>query len=392
MKRSRGIVVVLLLFGVLVLLNFLFFVDNRGASEGEENGNRSSYLSSPYGTMAYYNLLEQSGLPVVRYTRSYKLLNTQPNIGTLIVIAPPIGNNPTPDELKSLAEWVEAGGLLIVIDRAIFIDIGAHVSISTSPADGGSKLGPLQPASYAEGVQHVDVTEYATRVNLKSPSTVDYIGDNQGAILAGAKAGKGKVLCLTEPYIVANNGIGKADNLAVALNILGARPPGQIAFDEYHHGYGSDGLFGGGGLLGYFHGTPVPWIVAQIALIGLLLIYNQGRRFGRPTPVRQDKRTTNLEFVSSMATITRLARATGLAMQNIYGEFHRRLCRYCGMPSNTSNARLAAAASRRGTAPEPELMDVLVRCGQVAGGAYVSDAEMLDLVSRIRAIESKMRV
>jgi hypothetical protein len=391
-RSSKGIVVIVFLFALLVALNFFFFVDNRGANETEQIGNRSSYLSSPYGTLAYYSLLEESSFPVVRFTRSYKELAAYKNIGTLVVIAPPIADNPSKEELGSLNAWVEDGGFLVIIDRQIFLDLGRNTKVFTIPSDGGTTARPLQPALYTEGIQRVEITEYASRVNLNGPSAVAYIGDGQGAILADAKVGKGRVLCLSDPYVVANNGISKEDNLGVALNILSERPPGQIAFDEYHHGYGSDGLFGGGGIIGYFHGTPVPWMLAQIALIGLLLIYNHGRRFARAIPLRQDKRTTNLEFVSSMATITRLARATDLAMQNIYWEFHRRLCRYSSLPSNASTSKLAAAVSRRSGIPEEELMAVLVRCAQVAAGNWVSDSEMLALVSRIREIETTLNL
>lgn len=391
-RSSRAILLVFFLFAVLVALNFLFFVDSRGANENEQNGNRSSFLSSPYGTLAYYMLLQEEHLPVSRYTHSYKDLRAHKDIGTLVIIAPPLGNNPSKEELEQLDDWVENGGLAIIIDRQIFLDFGSNTKILTLPSDGGTRTRPLQPALYTEGVQRVEVTEYASRVNLNSPGAVAYIGDAQGAILADAKVGKGRVVCLTDPFIVANNGISKEDNLEVALNILRERPAGQIAFDEFHHGYGSDSLLGGGGMIGYFRGTPVPWMMGEVALLALLVIYNYGRRFGRPVPLKQDKRTTNLEFVSSMATITRLARATGLAMQNIYWEFHRRLCRYSGLPPNASAPRLAATVSRRSGIPEEELMGVLVRCGQIANGAPASDNEMLTLVSRIREIEADLRL
>ena len=74
-----------------------------------------------------------------------------------------------------------------------------------------------------------------------------------------------------------------------------------------------------------------------------------GGCFARPLPLRRERRTTNLEFVSSMATITRLARATDLAMQNVYWDFRKRLCRYSGLPSNVDSARLAASRRSAGS-------------------------------------------
>jgi hypothetical protein len=193
---------------------------------------------------------------------------------------------------------------------------------------------------------------------------------------------------LTDPYIVANNGISEADNVILAINLLANRPSGRVAFDEYHHGYGASTT--GEGLISYFRGTPVPWMMAQAGLIAALVVYSYGRRFGRPIPLRRESRTTNLEFVSSMANITRLAQATDLAMENIYGEFRTRLCRFSGVPVKSENEKLAAAAARRTSVDERELATLLSRCNAVARGEQTSEAELLRLVVRIREIESQL--
>jgi hypothetical protein len=145
-------------------------------------------------------------------------------------------------------------------------------------------------------------------------------------------------------------------------------------------------------VLAYFRGTPVPWLFWQGVLIAAVATYTFGRRFARPLPLRRERRTTNLEFVSSMATITRLARATDLAMQNVYWDFRKRLCRYSGLPSNAESAQLAARAARRARMDEAELARLLMVCDQVSRGRPVSDAELLRLVTRIREIESRLGI
>ncbi|HYL99157.1 MAG TPA: hypothetical protein VEZ90_09400, partial [Blastocatellia bacterium] len=222
-------------------------------------------------------------------------------------------------------------------------------------------------------------------------SVTEHIGDTSGSLLSDVLVGKGRAVFLTEPYVIANNGIGEFDNVAAALNLISLRPEGKVAFDEYHHGYDSSGVGGEKGLLGYFRGTPVPWLAAQAGLILVVFVYTQGRRFGRPLPLKRERRTTNLEFVASMATITRLARATDLAMQNVYGEFRRRLCRYSGLPPRVDSARLATAVGRRSGLNERDLHKLLHRCEQVTKGEKVSDSELLQLVTRIREIEESLR-
>jgi hypothetical protein len=386
-SNASAILLILALFAVLVALNFVFFVDTRDAKESEEAADRSSYRTTPYGTHAFYTLLEESGYPVTRLEKPFTEITERDAIGTLVIISPPEANNPGGEEFRSLNKWVESGGLLIVIDREIQVSFG-EASVSTQRANTESIARPLQPTLLTRGVEYVKTSQYATRANLNSREAVYHIGDEQGALLADARVKQGRVLLLTDPYVVANNGIKDADNVILALNLFAGRPEGKIAFDEYHHGYGSNSA--SGGVMSYFRGTPVPWMMAQAGLIAALVVYTFGRRFARPIPLKQERRTTNLEFVSSMANITRLARASDLAMKNIYPEFRKRLCRFCGIPAGADDSKLAARAARRAKIEEAEISRLLVRCDRIARGEEVGDAELLALVTRIREIESQL--
>jgi Domain of unknown function (DUF4350) len=386
-SNASAILLIAALFAALVALNFIFFVDTKDAEETEKAADRSSYRTTPYGTHAFYTLLEESDYPVTRLEKPFTAITGRDEIGTLVVISLPDANNPDEEEFQSLNKWVESGGLLIIIDREIRVTIG-EASVNTEPGDPKSTAHPLQPTLYTRGVEHVKASQYATRVKLDSRAAIYHIGDEQGGLLADAKVEQGHVVLLTDPYVVANNGIKDADNVILALNLFADRPRGKIAFDEYHHGYGSSAT--GGGVMSYFRGTPVPWMMAQAGLIALLVVYSYGRRFARPIPLKQERRTTNLEFVSSMANITRLARASDLAVQNIYSEFRKRLCRFGGLPVNVDNTELAARTARRAKLEESEIARLLARCEEIARGEAVSDAELLKLVARIREIESRL--
>lgn len=388
MKRNASAILLIVgLFLVVVALNFVFFVDTRATEEDELTGDRSSYRSTPYGTLAFYTLLEESGYRVVRFEKPFTELKYH-EPGSLVVIAPPKAHNPDEDEFIALNKWIEAGGLLIIIDRDIRnVTLGDAV-VHTEQARSSSAVHPLQPTLFTRNVQRVALSAYATRVRVDSRAATYHIGDDQAAILADAQVGKGRVVLLSDPYVVANNGISQADNVILALNLLAERPAGKIAFDEYHHGYGASSP--GGGLMSYFRGTPIPWMMAQAGLIAVLVVYSYGRRFGRPIPLRSERRTTNLEFVSSMANITRLAEASDLAMENIYSEFRKRLCRFSAVPAKIDNARLTAAAARRAKLDERELTGLLSRCEEIARGEQVSESELLKLVTRIRQIEAEL--
>src|SRR5215471_9700175 len=387
-KNAKAVSLVAGLFLLFIALNFAFFADNRASEENEINGDRSSYRTTPYGTRAFYTLLEESQYGVMRWEKTFTELKER-DPGTLIVIAPPVQYNPDEDEITALNNWLDSGGLLIIVDREIKLGLGDAI-INTEPAAVRSDVHPLQPTSFTRGIQRVAISELATGVKVDSRSVTYHIGDTQSAILADARLGKGRVVLLTDQYIVANNGISQADNVKLGLNLLADRPPGKIAFDEYHHGYGH--TWAGGGIMSYFRSTPVPWMLAQGALIAVLVVYSYGKRFGRPIPLRRERRTTNLEFVSSMANITRLAEASDLAMEDIYSEFRKRLCRFSGVSPKLENSKLAAAAARRSRIDARDLSEVLTRCEEVAEGTPVSDSELLRLVTRIRDIESDLNL
>jgi hypothetical protein len=392
MKRSTSAaLLVLVIFLLLVALNFLFFVDTQTAQENEQSGNRSSYRTTPYGTQAFYTLLEETGYPVTRLEKPYNEITDRDGIGTLILITLPDDSGPGKAEFDALGDWLERGHQLIIIDQSIHLnrELG-DIEADTTFAGSKSDVKPLQPTRYTFGVERLKTGEAASRIRLNSHSAIYHIGDDGGALLADARVKDGHVIFLTDPHIVANNGIKEADNLVLALNLLAERPEGKIAFDEFHHGYGSHSA--SEGVLAYFRGTPVPWIFWQGVLIAALAAYTFGRRFARPLPLRRERRTTNLEFVSSMATITRLARASDLAMQNVYWDFRKRLCRYSGLPSNVESGHLAAKAARRARLNEQELARLLTLCDQVSRGRPVSDSELLKLVTRIREIESQLGI
>ena len=388
-QNSKAILVIFAFFLVLVALNFIFFVENEATEENEYNANRSSFRATPYGTLAFYTLLEESGHTVTRLESPLTSLADRSDIGTVVIISPPDEYPIDEDEMEKLNAWIEAGGLLIIIDRHISPITFGETKVSTSWGSARSDVRPLQPTPYTRGVKKLDLTEYTTSLNIEGSSFTTHIGNETSSVLADIAVSEGRVVLLTEPHVVANNGISEADNVIAALNLFSSKPYGLIAFDEYHHGYGQSGP---GSLMAYFKGTPIPWMMAQAALIAVFLVYTYGRRFARHVPLRRERRTTNLEFVSSMANITRLARASDLAMKNIYSEFRKRLCRYGRLPTTTDTPRLATFVAARGKIDERSLKSLLARCEAVEQGKQVSDAELLKLVERIREIETQLNL
>lgn len=214
---------------------------------------------------------------------------------------------------------------------------------------------------------------------------VVHCSSERGPLLVDFAYGKGRIVLLAEPFIVANNGINSADNLQLAINVV-AGGKGLIAFDEFHQGRSSSQ----NALIAYFAGTPVLAMCAQLGLIVLALIWTRGRRFARPLPLPQIDRRSSLEFVASMAELQQRARAYDLALENIYARTRRVLARYAGAGSNSTRADIARRVSGRSRIGRLELETLMRNCEDVINGAPTNSQQTVKLAKRLRSIESKL--
>jgi hypothetical protein len=214
---------------------------------------------------------------------------------------------------------------------------------------------------------------------------VVHIGNREGGLLVDYAYGAGRIVVLSDPYIVTNSGIKLNDNLQLAINTLGAGR-GLIAFDEYHQGKGVTQ----NALATYFAGTPVLALAAQIVLVILLILWTNARRFGRPLPLPHVDRRSSLEFVASMAELQERSRAFDLAIENIYTRTRRVLARYAGMDYNSSRSEIATRVAERSTIDAQKLETLMRQCEEVINGAAISWRQSLDLVRRLREVEREL--
>jgi hypothetical protein len=264
-------------------------------------------------------------------------------------------------------------------------------SSSSIPAPSASPT-PVGVAETGSGAETETATEEADdeywEAMLYAP--VIHLGDKDGAVLADFTYGKGRIIFLSDPFVVANNGIARGANLTLAMNILRSRgsPEQKIFFDEYHHGYHSES----NPLVNYFRGTPVPWLMLQGLLLCLLVVYTYSRRFARPMPLPQLDRHSPLEFVGSMANLQQVAQARDLAMENIYPRFKAHLCRRLGISTRaTTDEIIGSARRRRLPVSENELRKTLSNAELTLAGEKIDDARLVALVSRMRRIISQIK-
>ncbi|MFM8393443.1 MAG: hypothetical protein ACKOB4_05915 [Acidobacteriota bacterium] len=230
-------------------------------------------------------------------------------------------------------------------------------------------------------------------------SPIVHLGDKHGAILLDFNFGGGRVIILTDPFIVANNGITQGNNLDLALNLVReldeevSSRHRLILFDEYHHGYRNDS----NQLLAWFRDTPWPLRLlhlsqlGQLGLICLLLWYGQSRRFTRPLPLSEVDRHAPLEFVDSMASLQQTAAARDLAIENLYPRFRSRLCQRLGLSSRAGNDDILDRLHLlKLPIPPDQLRQTLTEAELILQGEAVNDQQLITIVRRLHAVESTL--
>jgi Domain of unknown function (DUF4350) len=442
--RQRILIVVTLIVVVvvLVLLNAASYVKIEPTADSESSPDRSTLNAGATGTRALYDFLHESGYQVTRWRESTaSLLSVSgPKPATVVIIGETrVGVSKA--EQKELMHWVSSGGRLVIIDRTpdpkLLPDSGqwtikTHVTnypwFDLNPNDYEQMTRevkpaiPSQPTALARDVEQVMPSRFAGAITfapreVKSPTKtpspnskdddddaeesptetrpqsapnislapVATIADDRGSLLVDYPYGRGRIVLLADPYIVANNGINRADNLQLAINVI-VGGGGIVAFDEFHQGRASSH----NALIQYFEGTPVLAICGQLALIGLALVWSRGKRFARPLPLPRVDRRSSLEFVASMAELQQRAKAHDLALENIYGRVRRVLVRHAGLNQNSSRAEIAARVANRSKIDQKELESLMRSCEDIINGAPTNSRDTLRLVRRLREIESKL--
>jgi Domain of unknown function (DUF4350) len=427
-QRLPIILTIVVILALLVILNTITYVKEQKVNDSELTANRSTYHAGPTGIRALYDFLSESGYQVMRWRESTdKLLSESgSSVKTFVVV----GTTQLPfseEESQSLLRWVGNGGQLVLIDREPdpqllpdsnkwglssrqfdFPPVDLDVADSNQMTDKVTPLKPVQPTLLTQDIQEVQPSRFAARIKVvaekrkasssgngkavdeiedesnaaQSPAPIIHIADRDGALLVDYRYGTGRITLLSDPYIVANNGVRLKDNLQLSINTL-THVRGLVAFDEFHQGKGiSQNEFAS-----YFAGTPVLAIVAQIVALLLLLIWTASRRFARPLPLPQVDRRSSLEFVASMSELQERSQAYDLAVENIYSRTRRVLARYAGVDYNSSRSEVASRVAMRSSVDAHSLETLMRQCEETINGAPTTWRQAIDLVRRLREVE-----
>lgn len=453
MRRYLGIIIsVVLALAVIIGLSAAGNFEFDRPKESELEPIRSSYNPGPTGTRAFYQLLEEAGTPVARWRDTFDALAGKAGQATLVIVGPFQRESWLPNkEASALQKWIAEGGNALIVSRFPQAEFGDPMVQAKITAKNPNWYAPpdmlvdpqgdeliSQPTELTENLRDLSVSMLAARMKFEPPDVeedeeesesatptptptptpsptatpadkagqadadaepflyapVVHLGDKDGAVLADFQYGKGRIVFLSDPFVIANNGIARGGNLTLALNLVRALtanesgPPRKIFFDEYHHGYRAQS----NPLVTYLRGTPAPWLLVQALLLSLMVVYSFGKRFARPLPLPQVDRHSPLEFVGSMANLQQVARARDLALENIYPRFKAQICRRLGLSSSARTDEIVASLRRRRLPiSEIELRQTLSDAEVVLAGEKIDDAQLVNLIARMRRIAGQIK-
>lgn len=418
-QRLTIVLTFVVIIGLLIVLNLATYVKD-SPRDTEINANRSTFNAGPTGSRAIYDFLGESGYRVMRWREHPKeLLGSNGKLVSTFVLVGRPQMAYSDEEIKELLGWINQGGRFVLIDRwpdQSLLPASHNWTITSStlnlpefdtdPANAGEMtqgtvaLMPVQPTALTRRVQSIMPSRFAARIQVTysapkgsesrltsqlSPAPVVHFGDNRGAVLVDYTYGKGRIVLLSDPYIISNGGISLKDNLLVAVNTLGSSE-GLIAFDEFHQGRGVTR----NEFANYFSGTPIIAIGGQIVLLTFLILWAASRRFARPIPLTVIDRRSSLEFVASMAELEERSKAYDLAIENIYSRIRRVLARHAGVNYNSPRSLIASQVASRSLVDAKDLESLMQECEDVINGEQVTSRHSLDLVKRLRELERKL--
>ena len=454
MRQRLGIIITILLgLAVLVAINSLAYVQEEKRQDSELAANRSTYNSGSTGTRALYDFLSESGYKVMRWREAPEKLfaDSSPKVQTFVLIGRPLVAV-EPHEAASLLRWVARGGRLVLIDRrpdeallpqtgdwTIQTEFVEYPGFNDDPANaelmtkGVKPLPPIQPTLLTQEVESVQPSRFFSAIKITadqdaakkkaaeeeagfetildeeseappppvvateeksaasvSPAPVVHLATPRSPLLIDYRYGQGKIILLSDSYMVANNGIALKDNLQLAINLVGGYPgsssTGVIAFDEFHQGRSTTS----NAFVTYFAGTPVLAIAGQTVLLVMLVLWTRGRRFARPVPLTQVDRRSSLEFVASMAELQQRAHAYDLAIENVYSRTRRVLARYAGIDYNSPRSEIAARIASRSTLTAHQIETLMRQAEEAINGGGISERQSIHLVKRLREVENAL--
>jgi hypothetical protein len=365
----------ILAIGILVLLVLVTTFAALQQETQQQHPPLSTLSSAPDGALALKLWIKE-----LQYEVNEQVLADfipPQNVSILLMLEPVL---PTERELQAIDDWVEAGGTFIAIgEQYSMYSLVDHYQFSLNYLS-DQNTAPVSETPLLSSPPAMDLKNAKVSFALQSDRDdfvvlVSYQGQ---PVVVSFEQGQGRVILGTMVSSFTNAGLKQAGNPELVLNILAlARTKGVIWFDEWHHGLRTgDQILGPGAFL---RRTPVGRSLLFIALAVFIVLFMQGRGFGRPVPLPQEiKRRGALEHVTGIANLSRRAAHRSAVMTHYHQQIKRKLGqRYRLDPNMDDKEYVDTLAGYNSSLNKGELFSLLTRLKR----HDISEAKMVHLAA-----------
>jgi hypothetical protein len=364
-----------LAIGILLTLVIVTALAATQQQRGQQQPRLSSLSSAPDGALALKMWIKE-----LQYTVDEQVLVNfmPPKNASIVFMLEPLF--PNESEMQPLDDWVEAGGTLIAIGEqyGMYLLIDHYQFNFTYLPE--KNVSPASETPLLDSPSALDFKNAKARIALNSDRD-DFVvlAAYQGQpVLVSFEQGKGRVILATVTDPFTNAGLKQAGNPEFVLNILAlARVRGLVWFDEWHHGVRSGAEILGPGE--FLRQTPVGRSLLFVTFAIFIVLFIQGRGFGRPVPLPQEiKRRGALEHVAGIANLSRRAAHRSAVMMQYHQQIKRKLGqRYRLDPGMDDKEYVDILAGYNTALDKNELLNLLKRLKR----QDISEAEMVHLAA-----------
>jgi hypothetical protein len=370
--RSRELVFAVAGLSFVAALSALTTILSPPASDALPPG--SSLSKGPAGSAAAYRALQSLGYDIRRSFEPMASLQLNP-ASTVVILAEPLQDASVGDR-RALQSLIAAGATVLAAGchaGSFFTDRPVAASRDQAPRSFSS----LRPSPLTAGAQTISMTATCLRPDL-SGRFLPLYGSDGNNVVAVSRVGNGAAIWWAGPTPLENNAIDRSGHLELLLNVVG--PPGKtILWDEFYHGQQRS-------IYSYARHTPLPWLFAQLAVVGVVAAAMYARRQAPIIERAVEARVSPLEFVETMGGLYARAGTAADAVATARTRLKRLLADATGISAAADNEQLADAAAARLRVDRAEIASVLAAADDASRPGAAVPGEALSLVRRMQAI------
>jgi hypothetical protein len=331
MIQKRGLPTAVWVF--LGLLLIAAFATGLGGEDAAFNPATTNF--GPSGVSAFYELLSRMGYNVVVDRRSNPLLGKHDVAITFtetrspdafVMPADPEEKNPFDESIR---KFLTNGGRVLNFDQPSGFPTESKALLKSGGRELSNPISHQKLQVFTEGPSN-QPPNLRFAIGKDGENQTLWSGDRE-AIVWTASYGKGRLVNCASAFPISNRFLDKGDDAQFVMSLIDsvAEKGDRIVLAEASHSEADDpGLIESIGA----------WAVGawrQIIVLGLVVVYTLGRRFGYPEERRKAQQGSR-ELLDAVADLYQRGKKTDIALQAAYETLDHRLRIFLRIPRDAS--------------------------------------------------------